>query len=240
MPNSLSAGNDWTDVCGENPPTSPCDDARAGEVSLVDEPPQIDSEEGRRAEVAHRREAGLEGLSRVDHRDHRRREGCVLEREDVVDVIGARGEVDMAVDEPGEDRVGGEIDERGAARDGNVAAGGHALDAVARDDEGDVVPERVTGAVEEVACADVRDARPGGRRRRRRCCSHRLGRRSTGRRRRGRRGGHGRSGRRRASDEQHGGGSEASEGAHGAGHDTRGSPSFGTSSQSAASPSTVT
>src|SRR5207237_9118634 len=73
--------------------------------------------------------------------------------------IRARFEVHVDVDEAGQDRVAGQIEDFGARRDGNADG----ADAVAFDLQRDVLPDPVAGAVEQRSRPEVEAVRPGRR-----------------------------------------------------------------------------
>ena len=90
------------------------DDARAGDVAGVDVVAEVDGEEGDGADVADGGEAGFEGLAGVDYAGDGGVEGGAGEGVDLLVAVGAGGEVGVAVDEAGEDVVGGEVDNLGS------------------------------------------------------------------------------------------------------------------------------
>src|SRR5262249_43394105 len=131
------------------------DDARAGEIALVDQVAQVGGEERLRADVANGGEARLQRAAGVHHRGHRRRQGRGLEGPDVLESVGPGLEVDVGVDQAGEHRRAGEIDHRGAGRSGYA----HGGDSVVLDPEGDVLLVRFGEAVEEASGFQVDDLR---------------------------------------------------------------------------------
>ena len=98
------------------------DDARAGDVAGVDVVAEVDGEEGDGAYVADGGEAGFEGLAGVDYAGDGGVEGGAGEGVDLLVAVGAGGEVGVAVDEAGEDVVGGEVEDLRSG--GWVEAGG--------------------------------------------------------------------------------------------------------------------
>lgn len=80
---------------------------------------------------------------------------------DGIVAVRARGEVGVAIDEAGEDEVGGEIDDGGAWWDGEGGVFDGA-DAVAFENEDDMGTIVAGAAVEQIAGFDVGDCSGGG------------------------------------------------------------------------------
>src|SRR5438067_13319970 len=70
------------------------DDARPGQVALVDQVAEVGGGERRAADIAHGRGASLEGPSGLYDGDHRLLRERRLELPDVLEMVGARRQVD--------------------------------------------------------------------------------------------------------------------------------------------------
>ncbi len=130
------------------------DDARTRDEAFVDGVAEIDRHERPGAYVADGGEACIEGSLGVDDAGVCGSEGGALEGVDGVVLVGTGAEVDVAVDEAGEDVIGGEVDDFCAERDGE-GGGFNGLDAVAGEDQDYVVAVDAGFAVEEMARFDV-------------------------------------------------------------------------------------
>src|SRR5215472_17349584 len=134
---------------------------------FVDRVAQIDGQKRQRAYIAHRRKAGFKGLARIDYSCKGALEGRVFEVVDLIVTIGARAQVRVAINQPGQHRGVGEIDHRRAGRDREGISGGHALNAFVHHLYDNVLPNIVRGAVKQAPGANVGGLRRGRRRRRR-------------------------------------------------------------------------
>src|SRR4029078_12313253 len=117
-------------------------------AAAVDGVAQPEAEVVAGADVAHGGEARLEGLLRVHAGVKgllRRLAHDALEEVEVEVLARLEGEVDVGVDEAGQQRDVAEVDDLRAGGDGDVDAG----NAVAGDDDGGVGDDVVGGAVEE-------------------------------------------------------------------------------------------
>ncbi len=139
-------------------------DARAENEALVDRLPQADVRAAAGADVADGGEAGVERALRVDGGA----DGFVGRRlRHGLDegVAGAfAGDVGVGVDQAGEDRRGGQVDDFGAGRPGEAVL--DRRDAVAFDDDRDLFTGGVGHPVDQASGVDDDAARSGGRRRR--------------------------------------------------------------------------
>ena len=133
-------------------------DAWPREVAFVDQVAKVGGKERLGADVAHGGEACFQRAPGVDHRRHRGRERRGLEGPDVLEVVRARLEVHVAVDQARQHRRVGKIDDARPRRDGDVRRG----NAVVLDLQRDVLFVRFGETVEEPSRLHVDHARRGG------------------------------------------------------------------------------
>ena len=134
-------------------------DARAGEVAVVDGVAQADVGVAVGADVAHGGKAGFQRQARVLGAAQGAR-GTEIAPDGIARVFRVAGQVGVRIDQPWQQGLVAQVDDVGAGRNGQLAAGGG--DALAADEHDGVVDQRPAAHVQQMRGLDGRHR--GGRR----------------------------------------------------------------------------